>query len=180
MAAGHLFRVEIAETDQILTVAVECLPMSHVTNGILTAVGQDGRGSIARKDTFGTPTLPVSTPPGRGDSTPWPGRYEDRRVRFPSDDEWAERQRAGKVIVKHSGAGSLKRRSNGEESTPRSGEDPDRGGPEVDAFEGAEGHRAVGHLRRGRRGLRGRSFVSSCASLGCTCAPPEDGPPRRT
>src|ERR1017187_1564506 len=32
--------VEIAETDQILTVAVECLPMYHVTNGILTAVGK--------------------------------------------------------------------------------------------------------------------------------------------
>ena len=32
--------VEIAETDQILTVAVECLPMYHTTNGILTAVGK--------------------------------------------------------------------------------------------------------------------------------------------
>jgi hypothetical protein len=31
--------VEIAETDQILTVAVECLPMYHPSNGILTAVG---------------------------------------------------------------------------------------------------------------------------------------------
>ena len=32
--------VEIAETDQILTVAVECLPMYDSTNGILTAVGK--------------------------------------------------------------------------------------------------------------------------------------------
>jgi hypothetical protein len=32
--------VEIAETDQILTVAVECLPMYHASNGILTAVGK--------------------------------------------------------------------------------------------------------------------------------------------
>ena len=32
--------VEIAETDQILTVAVECIPMYHTTNGILTAVGK--------------------------------------------------------------------------------------------------------------------------------------------
>ncbi len=32
--------VEIAETDQILTVAVECLPIYHTTNGILTAVGK--------------------------------------------------------------------------------------------------------------------------------------------
>ena len=32
--------VEIAETDQILTVAVECVPMYHSVNGILTAVGK--------------------------------------------------------------------------------------------------------------------------------------------
>ena len=32
--------VEIAETDQILTVAVECIPMYHSTNGILTAVAK--------------------------------------------------------------------------------------------------------------------------------------------
>ena len=32
--------VEIQETDQILTVAVECIPMYHTTNGILTAVGK--------------------------------------------------------------------------------------------------------------------------------------------
>lgn len=32
--------VEIAETDQILTVAVDCLPMYHSSNGILTAVGK--------------------------------------------------------------------------------------------------------------------------------------------
>jgi len=32
--------VEIAETDQILTVAVDCVPMYHSTNGILTAVGK--------------------------------------------------------------------------------------------------------------------------------------------
>src|SRR5450432_2768580 len=32
--------VEIAETDQILTVAVECLPMYDTTNGILTAVAK--------------------------------------------------------------------------------------------------------------------------------------------
>jgi len=32
--------VEIAETDQILTVAVECLPMYDSANGILTAVGK--------------------------------------------------------------------------------------------------------------------------------------------
>jgi hypothetical protein len=32
--------VEIAETDQILTVAVECIPMYHSVNGILTAVGK--------------------------------------------------------------------------------------------------------------------------------------------
>ena len=32
--------VEIAETDQILTVAVECLPMYHSSNGILTAVAK--------------------------------------------------------------------------------------------------------------------------------------------
>jgi hypothetical protein len=32
--------VEIAETDQILNVAVECLPMYDSTNGILTAIGK--------------------------------------------------------------------------------------------------------------------------------------------
>ena len=32
--------VEIAETDQVLTVAVECLPMYDSSNGILTAVGK--------------------------------------------------------------------------------------------------------------------------------------------
>jgi hypothetical protein len=32
--------VEIAETDQILTVAVDCVPMYHSVNGILTAVGK--------------------------------------------------------------------------------------------------------------------------------------------
>ncbi len=32
--------VEVAETDQILTVAVDCLPMYDSTNGILTAVGK--------------------------------------------------------------------------------------------------------------------------------------------
>ena len=32
--------VEIAETDQILTVAVECLPMYDAANGILTAVAK--------------------------------------------------------------------------------------------------------------------------------------------
>jgi hypothetical protein len=31
---------EIAETDQILTVAVECVPMYHATNGVLTAVAK--------------------------------------------------------------------------------------------------------------------------------------------
>jgi len=32
--------VEVAETDQILTVAVDCIPMYDVNNGILTAVGK--------------------------------------------------------------------------------------------------------------------------------------------
>ena len=32
--------VEIAETDQVLTVSVECLPMYDSSNGILTAVGK--------------------------------------------------------------------------------------------------------------------------------------------
>jgi hypothetical protein len=32
--------VEIAETDQILTVAVECTPLYDTSNGILTAVGK--------------------------------------------------------------------------------------------------------------------------------------------
>jgi hypothetical protein len=40
--------VEIAETDQILTVAVDCLPMYDSTNGILTAVGKCGVDSICQ------------------------------------------------------------------------------------------------------------------------------------
>ena len=40
--------VEIAETDQILTVAVDCLPMYDSTNGILTAVGKCGVDNICQ------------------------------------------------------------------------------------------------------------------------------------
>src|SRR5512142_322439 len=40
--------VEIAETDQILTVAVDCLPMYDSTNGILTAVGKCSVDSICQ------------------------------------------------------------------------------------------------------------------------------------
>jgi len=59
------------------------------------------------------------------------------RVRFPSDDEWAERQRRRKVIVKQLGRGIS-------ETTILNGEDIDAAmlakirteeGPEVDAFE---------------------------------------------
>ena len=59
------------------------------------------------------------------------------RVRFPSDDEWAERQRRRKVIVKQLGRGIS-------ETTIPNGEDIDAAmlakirteeGPEVDAFE---------------------------------------------
>ena len=40
--------VEIAETDQILTVAVECTPMYDATNGVLTAVGKCGVDNICQ------------------------------------------------------------------------------------------------------------------------------------
>jgi len=40
--------VEIAETDQILTVAVECLPMYGANNGILTTVGKCGVDGICQ------------------------------------------------------------------------------------------------------------------------------------
>ena len=40
--------VEIAETDQILTVAVECLPMYDSTNGILTAVAKSTVDAICQ------------------------------------------------------------------------------------------------------------------------------------
>ena len=40
--------VEIAETDQILTVAVDCTPMYDSTNGILTAVGKSGVDGICQ------------------------------------------------------------------------------------------------------------------------------------
>jgi hypothetical protein len=40
--------VEIAETDHILTVAVECLPMYHASNGILTAVAKSAVDGICR------------------------------------------------------------------------------------------------------------------------------------
>src|SRR5574340_997751 len=60
------------------------------------------------------------------------------RVRFPSDEEWAERQRRRKVIIKQLGRGIS-------ETTIPNGEDLDaalvakiraeENGPEVDAFE---------------------------------------------
>jgi hypothetical protein len=62
------------------------------------------------------------------------------RVRFPSDDEWAERQRRRKVIIKDLGR-------NIRETTMQGGEDVDAGllakirtedGPEVDPFEAAK------------------------------------------
>jgi hypothetical protein len=40
--------VEIAETDQILTVAVDCVPMYDITNGILTAVAKCGVDGICQ------------------------------------------------------------------------------------------------------------------------------------
>jgi hypothetical protein len=40
--------VEVAETDQILTVAVDCLPMYDSANGILTAVGTCGVDGICQ------------------------------------------------------------------------------------------------------------------------------------
>ena len=40
--------VEIGETDQILTVAVECLPMYDSGNGILTAVAKCGVDGICQ------------------------------------------------------------------------------------------------------------------------------------
>ncbi len=66
-----------------------------------------------------------------------PGGVKTVRVRFPSDDEWAERQRRRKVIVKQIGRGIS-------ETTIPSGEDVDAAllakirteeNPEVDAFE---------------------------------------------
>lgn len=35
-----LLKVEVGETDQILTVSVESTPMCHTTNGVLTAVAK--------------------------------------------------------------------------------------------------------------------------------------------
>jgi hypothetical protein len=40
--------IEIAETDQILTVAVECLPMFDAANGVLTAVAKCGVDGICQ------------------------------------------------------------------------------------------------------------------------------------
>jgi hypothetical protein len=40
--------VEIAETDQILTVAVDCLPMYDSTNGVLTAVAKCGVDGVCQ------------------------------------------------------------------------------------------------------------------------------------
>jgi hypothetical protein len=40
--------VEIAETDQILTVAVECVPMFDAANGVLTAVAKCGADGICQ------------------------------------------------------------------------------------------------------------------------------------
>ena len=131
--------VEIAETDQILTVAVECLPMYHVTNGILTAVGKmrRGRNLLVRTLSMDTnaPVFDATRPVAiqlRG-----PDGTKTVRVRFPSDDEWAERQRRRKVIVKQLGRGIS-------ETTIPNGEDIDAAllakirteeEPEVDAFE---------------------------------------------
>jgi hypothetical protein len=67
-----------------------------------------------------------------------PGGLKTVRVRFPSDDEWAERQRRRKVIVKQLGRGIS-------ETTIPSGEEidaallakirADKDGPDVDPFE---------------------------------------------
>jgi hypothetical protein len=40
--------VEVGETDQILTVAVECTPMYDANNGILTAVAKCGVDGIGQ------------------------------------------------------------------------------------------------------------------------------------
>ena len=66
-----------------------------------------------------------------------PGGVKTVRVRFPTDDEWAERQRRRKVVIKQLGRGiSETIVANGEDvdaalvAKIRAGEDPD-----VDAFE---------------------------------------------
>lgn len=84
---------------------------------------------------MGTPVFDASRPIAvqlRG-----PGGVKTVRVRFPTDDEWSERQRRRKVIVKQLGRGIS-------ETTIPSGEDIDAAllakirseeEPEVDAFE---------------------------------------------
>ena len=58
--------VEIAETDQILTVAVDCLPMYHATNGILTAVARaTWTGSASRTARQSVQTGGLRNPPQR-------------------------------------------------------------------------------------------------------------------
>jgi hypothetical protein len=66
-----------------------------------------------------------------------PGGLRTVRVRFPSDDEWAERQRRRKVLIKNLGRGVS-------ETTIKNGEEVDAAllaklrteeQPEVDAFE---------------------------------------------
>jgi hypothetical protein len=69
-----------------------------------------------------------------------PGGLKTVRVRFPSDDEWAERQRRRKVLVKNLGRGVS-------ETTTKNGEEIDAAllakirteeEPEVDPFEAAK------------------------------------------
>ena len=82
------------------------------------------------------------------------------RVRFPSDDEWAEGQRRRKVIVRQRGRAIS-------ETTIPNGEDIDakllakirtEEEPEVDAFEAQKVVEQFGDLRRGRRGAGRDAF----------------------
>ena len=104
------------------------------------------------------------------------------RVRFPSDDEWAERQRRRKVIVKQLGRGIS-------ETTIPNGEEIDAAllaqirteeAPEVDAFEAQKVIEQLATCEVDDAVLAGDAFRITTRVLGGTTTHLLGCPPRRT
>ena len=124
--------------------------MYHVRQRHPDRGGEVRRGRnlpVRERVTNGQRTLLCLTRPDRSlAELRGPDGVKTVRVRFPSDDEWTERQRRRKVIVKQSrAAGCRKRRSRtARRSTPRCWRrSAPRRSREVDPFEAHEGRRAV-------------------------------------
>ena len=110
VAEGRLRHGRDRETDQIVTVAVECTPDLRRDQRHHHGGRQDvtWTPSASRRTISWTATLlcfdatrPIAI------NLRGPDGVKTVRVRFPSDDEWAERQRRRKVIVKQLGRGDL-------------------------------------------------------------------------